>query len=635
MSKTTPESDRIPAAKKSCPERIKKIRVIGGPEIKPPPDTDFQQVPFSIRGLSKLEGLHSADTVIVWPSLSILDSKEFENMLIECANALEKHVAPAKLFGLKCKCIWCELNDASVRQLLHDGYSLYGPVMKMQLHDRLPAIDRQKAFRLVVDDNDLKPMSFCAQTLQYLIAYACSHKDAVRNKNWGEYLKIHEHVSLKADICNIVSGVLIQCISAAYTGAAVAVVFPDEFKPPRKVVNMFLPRLTGMIKQLASITSEDPTLGQIVKGDRFQRFINNLGQIDTAKTKNNISRVPVSDADLENIFPYLFISNHFWLSLMIRNSWDGAGARNNHKVPTKGSSDHFIKMLAAWSVVPGHPHKTFSFHKESLTGSISDTIEGLLRDTEFFSISPRHLSPFPTETKPGVVDIPRTASAASKRKPPGKSDDDINVMVQYAPSRVDSEGHALNLVFRYGSGGFMAMPEPPSLESLLGIKTEYIPITKIEPTIERLKLRSPKFYFIVRVTLANGEIVDVPMVPITFKRFLAFCVAGLLAENNGSDGAIDVTTSKIGNHDLSDAVPPIYNEHPHKPRQSVNRAFEKKLKGKADFNIIDESPGENKYPLKPILRKIVDIATLKKRIKAAKKCDKHDDAIQKIIAVLN
>ena len=101
MNGNSPEVVKEPVIKKSVPARPKKIRIIGGPAIKPPPDADFQQVPFTLQGLSEVEGLENADIIVYWPSPDLFDPKVIARELTQHARILDDKSKEKWVLGLK------------------------------------------------------------------------------------------------------------------------------------------------------------------------------------------------------------------------------------------------------------------------------------------------------------------------------------------------------------------------------------------------------------------------------------------------------------------------------------------------------------------------------------------------------
>ena len=214
--------------------------------------------------------------------------------------------------------------------------------------------------------------------------------------------------------------------------------------------------------------------------------------------------------------------------------------------------------------------------------------------------------------------------------------EDINSMVQYAPGRVDSEGHALNMVIRYGAGGFVAMPEPPSLEPLLGITTDKYSFVRIELTNRRIQIKGQtNDGYIVEVTLSSGPKHDVPMTVSTFRRFLAFCVAAKLASGASQTGTIDLTEMTIGKHDLSEVVDPVGQGQGHKPGQLIKEAFEDILGFTCNLIQVDPERAKDTRRLHPDFWSIVNFDKLMKQVQKPRKSDtENEDALRKIFSVL-
>ena len=554
--------------------RPQKIRVIGGPPIKTPPDADFQQVPFTLLGLSEAEGIEHADLIVFWPSPDLFIRENIAKELVMLVKMIVNGNVHA-LFGFRVKRSFITGVDTEKEVARYKDHIVLGPSFDAKLDKDRPPQGYSFAISLTPPVGRPNALASIKFLLENHIIFTWLHDADIKKGNWsgyGEYCgacdpafaTYAESSGLAAPekfIENIVTAIMGRTYPAIYRGATVAVIVPSGF------------------------TSSDGSWS----------------------------------------IPSQFRHAYSWLSPLINCKTPPESVERVSKIKnTTSEGAAFIRHLKNWRKLECDPDVLFAVARRNSDGSTDMVGEGIFRPTELKSAA-AHQFPYVngSETDPGTS--PTHFAMSSEAAP----------AFRIEPLSSTKEGDALGLVFKYGAGGLVLMTEPPGIEPLLGVKMEHPAFKKIEPTNERVQLRGSTFRFIVRVTLATGENIDVPMVPLTFKRFLAFCVAGLLAAKNGSDGAIDVTTMKIGRHDLSATVPPIYKDHPHKPRQNVNRAFEKAFMGKADPNIIDDSVGGSMYPLKPSLRKIADVATLQKSIKASKKRDKHDKDIIKILAILN
>lgn len=182
------------------------------------------------------------------------------------------------------------------------------------------------------------------------------------------------------------------------------------------------------------------------------------------------------------------------------------------------------------------------------------------------------------------------------------------------------------------------MPAPVKLESLLGIAAIFDPIKKLILTTDSPPSKGGKSFYLVHVQLASGIKKEVPLVPQTFLQFLTFCVAAILALDKKNDtlALVNVLTMTVADHALEAFAKPADKTYPFKLRDTVNKAFAKKLKGFVDCNIVSESSGHNKYSLNSSLWKTVDIALLKKRFKHPGKDETPNETkIREIISILN
>ena len=187
----------------------------------------------------------------------------------------------------------------------------------------------------------------------------------------------------------------------------------------------------------------------------------------------------------------------------------------------------------------------------------------------------------------------------------------------------------------YGAGGLVLMNVPRSLETLLGIQTTAIPFKKIELTGRRIPIsgQSENGYIAV-TTLLTDEKYDVPMAIDTFRRLLAFCVAAKAAEKTHTSGGIDVTTMKIGTHDLSAVVDRFTHDTRDKPGQIIKEAFEKALPPGVKCKYIQPVvSGINKSTrrLHPNLWSIVDFNVLMAQSRKPKKNEPEDVAALRTI----
>ena len=326
----------------------------------------------------------------------------------------------------------------------------------------------------------------------------------------------------------------------------------------------------------------------------------------------------------DSLLPYDFCSAFAWLSQTLIYFWNGEGNIQVNTSAVKHASEHFCRMLHIWSTLDANTRITFAVGKKLPAERLAITTSGIDSDNAF---SPTILDPIPHLSTIQAVRNAGISSPDAERK---------SLAMQYFPARIDAAGNALNLVFRHGTGGFVLMSEPSSMEQLLGIHTDGVPFRRIELTNRRVSIKGQQDEgYIVEVTPSSGAKSDVPMTVSTFRRFLAFCVAAELASSTGQSGTIDLTKMTVGKHDLSGVVDPVKQGQGHKPGQLIQEAFKDALKSK--YSLIQSSPDREKDArrLHPDFWNIVAFDKLMKQVLNPRKTDtENEDALRKIFSAL-
>lgn len=508
MSENAQENIQKPADKKSVPAPPKKIRIIGGPEIEPPLDVEFQQKKFTLQGLSEITELEEADTIVYWPSPDLFDPKAIAIELIDKAAAFEEGSELSSVYGLRvCKRIETHNGKTNSSYWLEDCHCAFDGL---------------------------------AKTLNEHLSFALAHKAALQKGKWP--ISYYKNWTGNKDPRSFIRDVLMALMRASFwaakRGAAVAVVVPAEFAP-----------------------------------------------------HNPKSKTP-------SIFPFAYD----WLSQLIRVHRVASviSERIDDAAP---ASPHYKETMKLWSSEDTNLKMTFSILRTLSSGTRLTTSSGVFR---------------PAEIAPVAIEK--------------------NLAITVSPGRINKYKKATSLVFHYGSGGLVLMPAPVKLESLLGIAAKFDPIKKLILTTDSPPSKWGKSYYLVHVIFASGIKKDVPLVPQTFLRFLAFCVASLLAlkKQDNTLALVDALTMTVAGHGLGAFADPADKDYPFKLRNTINLAFAKILKNFVDCKIISESSGHNKYSLDSILWKTVDIAQLRNRFKHPDKNETPDEAkIREIISVLN
>ena len=519
-------------------------------------------MPFTLQGLSEVEGLENADIIVYWPSPDLFDPKVIARELTQHARILDDKSKEKWVLGLKLTrhvVTQDVYGEAYAKEL---GITTFGSALTPDGSEGKPGQKYIAAFTLEPRKGDPCPLLRLLPAIQNHLAFFHDNMPVTKSQ-WAKYTKATGYKSptefLKIVLCHVMG----PSFAAAYRGAAVAIVVPP-----------------GLLPKAAKTWKISP----------------------------------------------LFKSAYAWLSPLICVRFPGKGTAGAIASPVAQGKAHF-SMLKDWSKIECKPKIIFAVARGMSDESVDAFTEGFLRPNEF--------APIPLMHHPYVQQpAPKDPISQHQENPADK----IEELIHLYPARTDQEGNALSLTFKYGAGGLVLMTVPRSPETLLGIATKRDPIKKIELTNEQPRDKGPKAYFLVRVTLASGEKVEVPLVPETFMRLLAFCVAAKLALRTGTDshGHIDVTTMIVAGHDLGSVAEPIAKEHPAKMRQSINNAISDELPPGVDCNIVSKSAGSRKYSLNSNLWKAVDIAHLQKLYRKPQENQSIDDAaIQKIIAVLN
>lgn len=290
------------------------------------------------------------------------------------------------------------------------------------------------------------------------------------------------------------------------------------------------------------------------------------------------------------------------------------------------SSPWFDAYSRTWSAIKVNPDVRMYIQRSLSDNSSFPTTKGILSYSDF-SLMPHICNPMISGIE-GCKDSdsPNVCSFVS------------DMPVTYAPLRYDSDGNPQSMIMRFGSGGFVLMPEPINIKSLFipHDNIEKAPFRRIEFTNRRASIKGQREDgYILEVTPSTGAKSDVPMTVSTFRRFLAFCVAAKLASSKGLLGTIDLTNMTIGKHDLSGVVDPVTPGQGHRPGQLIQEAFDDVLKSKYGF--IQASPGREKDTrrLHPDLWNIVKFDKLMKQVQKPRKTDtENEDALRKIFSVL-
>ena len=575
MNENEPEVVNKPVVKKSAPARPKIIRVIGGLAIKPPPDADFQQVPFTLQGLSEIEGLENADTIIYWPDPDLFDPKVLAKELIEHLKEFDIKSTAERLFGLPIKGEFRSYGDTieksdywlvDISQQFDDVTIISKePVGENSSMAGIPHTDKPKFIeirnRVVHPTKSLPAFNGLADLLTKHLRYVRDHQKTALAGKWKHYTPNTGMESplefLKLVLCHVTG----PSFAAAHRGAAVAVVVPP-----------------GMLPKTAKTWITKP----------------------------------------------LFKSAYSWLSPLIFFRFPGKDAASTKASPSAPKAKKFTGAIGDWCKIDGTPGAYFAVARGMSDESVDAFTEGVLRPNEFAPIPLMH---YPYVQQPAPKD------PNSQRQ--GNPSDQIEELIHLCPARTDQDGNAMSLAFMYGSGGLVLMTEPRSLETLLGIKTDDNPFKMIELTNERIQVgkRSRKGY-IVAVTLHDDHTVKVKMSIESFRRLLAFYVAAKLAEKNGGTGSINVMVMTVGDSNLSDILGRAKQSGRYTPGGRINKSLNGPLPETTRHDIIVTTPGEpdHMHRLSPELWKVVSVSTLKRTVQRSSIED--DRALRRILDLM-
>ena len=567
MSNGMPDSEQYKANNRD-PDRPKRIRIIGGPTISPPPDVDFQQVPFTLEGLTKVDNLENADTIVYWPIKRLFTVEAIGEELFKIAGEVAKAPSGSTILGLNLENMLVPAEEPLLNLALEQGYVPYSKTLKIDQEG--VTREFQPVLRMSPCQCEPYGLKFSVIKLQETIAIILTNEEHWVRKEWTDSL-LDTHKDFAHNPINVFSLVLMdictRSFSAAQKGSAIVVVAPNDFT------------------------------------------------IDYTIIKD---RVEMQKCFLAFSFAFM------WLCPSMLYFFQGNAPHKVNKSSWENASTHFIQSATAWSTQKTDPHINFAVDRASEDNKSKYTTRGVLRDNEIFTGLPMLRN---IHVANGNDDLLEKLMQDFNRN---------RFNIQYCPLRHNEKDFAMDLVFRCGSGGFVVMSEPPSLESLLGIKTDENLFIRIEPTNRRIPIKGQQDDgYIVEATLSSGMKHDVPMTVVTFRRFLAFCVAAKLASPTNPSGTIDLTIMEIGKVDLSGVVDPVTQGQGHKPGQLIKDAFDERLPFKCD--IIQSSPTREKDSrrLHPDLWNIVKFDALMKQVRKPRKSDtENEDALRKIFSVL-
>lgn len=292
----------------------------------------------------------------------------------------------------------------------------------------------------------------------------------------------------------------------------------------------------------------------------------------------------------------------------------------------ENSSPWFNLYSRTWSAIKVNPDVRVYVQRSPSDGGSISTRYGILSYSDF-SLMPHTCNPMLSGIEGRKdSDSPNACGFVS------------DMPVTYAPLMYDSDGQPQIMIMRFGSGGFVLMPEPISIKSLFvphGGQGK-TPFRRIEFTNKRVPIKGQQEDgYIVEATRSSGEKKDIPMTVSTFRRFLAFCVAAKLAKTTGRSGSIDLTEMKIAGCDLSGVVARVPQGQGHKPGQLIKDAFEDCFKITCNLIQVDPERAKDTRRLHPDFWGIVNFDKLMKQVQKPRKSDTENQAaLRKIFSVL-